>query len=150
MRVTDLNKRPVMDVATATTVGRIDDVVVDPSTRQLVGFSLRKTPGKASWLAWDRLKALGADAATIDNVEALTEGPDEEVPPALKHGKVIGGIVLTNQGLNLGNLVDVEFEADSGSVTSLVLDSGRILPADGLIGIGTYAMVVSHPPDAPG
>ncbi len=150
MRVTDLNKRAVMDVATATTVGRIDDVVVDPVSRQLVGFSLRKTPGKASWLAWDRLKALGVDAATVDTVEALTEGPDNDLPPALKRGKVIGGLVLTTGGLGLGNLVDVEFDADSGTVTGLVLQSGRTLPPDSLVGIGTYAMVVTHPTDSAG
>lgn len=150
MRVTDLNKRPVMDVSSATTVGRIDDVVVDPGTKQIVGFTLRKTPGKQSWLAWDRLKALGADAATVDTVEALTDGPDEEVAPPLKSGKVIAGIVLTNQGLSLGNLADVEFDPDSGTVTDLVLDTGRTMGADTLLGIGRYAMVVTHPPDAPG
>jgi uncharacterized protein YrrD len=150
MKVTDLNKRPVMDVATATTVGHIDDVVIDPANRQLVGFRLGKTPGNASWLAWDRLKALGADAVTVDNVEALTDGPDEDVRPALKQGKVIGGIVLTVQGVCLGNLADVEFEAESGAVTALLLDSGRTLDAEALIGIGSYAMVVTHPSDAPG
>ncbi len=149
MRVTDLNKRPVIDVATATTVGRIDDVVVDPASRQLVGLALRKTSGKASWLAWDRLKAMGVDAATIDTVDALTEGPEEEMPPALRRGKVIGGVVLTSGGLALGTLADVEFDPDSGLVTGLLLDGGRGLPAESLIGIGTYALVVSPPPDAP-
>ena len=149
MRVTDLNKHPVLDVSTATTVGRIDDVVIDPSTRQVVGFSLGKTPGTAAWLAWDRLKALGVDAATVDSVEALTEGPDADMPPALKRGKVIGGLVLTDQGLSLGDLVDVEFDPDSGRVTGLVLAGGRSLPADALRGIGRYAMVVTHPPDTP-
>jgi uncharacterized protein YrrD len=140
----------VLDVSSATTVGRIDDVVVDPSTRQLVGFSVRKTPGKASWLAWDRLKALGVDAVTVDSVEALSDRPDVDVAPPLRHGKVIGGLVLTDQGLSLGDLVDVEFEPDSGTLTALVLASGRTLPADSLRGIGSYAMVVTHPADVPG
>ncbi len=149
MRVTDLNKRPVLDVATATTVGRIDDVVVDPASRQLLGFTLRKTPGKASWLPWDRLQAMGADAATVDTVDALTEGPEEDTPPALRRGKVIGGVVLTSGGLSLGTLADIEFDPGSGLVTSLVLDGGRSLPAESLIGIGSYAMVVHPLPDAP-
>jgi uncharacterized protein YrrD len=149
VRITDLNKRPVMDLSSATTVGRIDDVIIDPVSRQLVGFELAKTPGKASYLAWDKLRALGSDAVTIENVDALTAEPDTVAPP-LKRGKVMGGIVLTDQGLSLGNLADVEFDADSGSVTGLVIDRDRVLPGDSLIGIGHYAMVVKSPADVPG
>lgn len=148
MKVTDLNKHPVLDVSSATTVGQIDDVVIDPSSRRLVGFVLRKTPNKASWLPWDSLKALGVDAATVDNADALADAPGDEVPPALKQQKVISGLVLSDQGLALGTLADVEFEPESGSVTGLVLSDGRTLPGDSLVGIGSYAMVVKHPDSA--
>jgi uncharacterized protein YrrD len=150
VRITDLNKRPVMDLSSATTVGRIDDVIIDPASRQLVGFELAKTPGKASYLAWDALRALGSDAVTIENVDALSATPNETAAPPLKRGKVMGGIVLTDQGFSLGNLADVEFDADSGAVTGLVIDDARVLPGDSLLGIGHYAMVVKSPADAPG
>jgi sporulation protein YlmC with PRC-barrel domain len=149
VRVSDLNKRPVMDLSSATTVGRVDDVIIDPATRQLVGFELAKTPGKASYLAWDKLRALGADAVTIEDVDALTAEPDTMAPP-LKRGKVMGGIVLTDQGYSLGNLSDVEFDAATGSVTGMVIDGDRVLPGESLLGIGHYAMVVTSPADAPG
>jgi sporulation protein YlmC with PRC-barrel domain len=148
VRITDLNKRPVMDLSSATTVGRIDDVIIDPARGQLVGFELAKTPGQASYLAWDALRALGRDAVTIENVDALTSTPDTVAPP-LKRGKVMGGIVLTDHGLSLGNLVDVEFDPDTGAVTGLVIDD-RVLPGDCLLGIGHYAMVVKSPADVPG
>jgi sporulation protein YlmC with PRC-barrel domain len=145
VKVTDLNKHPVLDVSSATTVGQIDDVVVDPSTRHVLGFSLRKTPGKETWLPWDGLKALGADAATIEGTDAIVIGPDETAPPALTRGKVIGGRVLTDQGLSLGTLADIDVDPESGTVTELILTSGHVIPGDSLRGIGSYATVVVHP-----
>jgi uncharacterized protein YrrD len=147
MRASEITKHPVLDVSSATTVGRIDDVVIDPADRQVLGFVLAKTAGKATWLAWDHLKALGRDAATIDSPDDLTE-PPESAPPGLKKGKVLGGRVLTDQGLELGTLADVEFDADSGLVAGLHLNTGRVLPGDSLRGVGSYATVVSHPEDA--
>jgi sporulation protein YlmC with PRC-barrel domain len=148
VRVTDLNKRKVLDVSSATTIGRIEDVVVDPTDRRVLGFRLRKTPGKMSWLAWEQLKALGPDALTVDSVEALTSGPDDESTPPLHHGKVIGGLVLTDEGLSLGALADVDFDADSGVVTALLLEDGRSMPGESLRGIGSYATMVAHPGDS--
>ena len=146
MRASDLTKHPVLDVSTATTVGSIQDVVVDPTERQILGFVLGKTAGKATWLEWSHLKALGTDAATIDGTDALAAAP-EQGPPALRKGNVVGGRVLTDQGLELGKLADVEFDADSGAVTALHLDRGGVVPGDALRGIGTYATMVRHPPD---
>jgi len=150
MRVSDIDRRSVLDVSTATSVGQIDDVVVDPVRRTIVGFSLRKAPGNASWLAWDRMKAIGTDAVTVDSAEALAAAPEAGLPPALKHDRVIGELVLSDQGYALGELLDVEFDPDSGAVTELVLGGGRALPADALRGIGHYAVVVGHPDSAPG
>ncbi len=48
----------------------------------------------------------------------------------------------------MGTLSDVEFDPDSGQVTSLVLDGERRVPASSLIGIGSYALVVAAPPDS--
>ncbi len=144
MNVSGLDKHPVLDVSTATTVGQIDDVVIDPASRAVLGFLLRKTPAKATWLSWANIKSLGTDAATIDNVDVLADGPGPEAAPALKKQKVIGGRVLTDEGLELGRLADVEFEPDSGAVTSLVLADGRALPGSLLLGIGSYATVVGH------
>jgi uncharacterized protein YrrD len=147
MKVSQLKKHPVLDISSATTVGQIDDVVVDPVKRQILGFTLHKAAGKENWLSWAQLKSFGADAATIETTDVLSTGPGEAAPRTLLRGKVIGGRVLTDQGLGLGSLADVEFDPGSGAVTALVLDGGHVLGGDSLRGIGTYATMVVHPGD---
>ena len=142
--MTELVGRPVLDLATATTVGAVDDAIVDPATGQVVGFDLRKTPGKPSWLGWDHVKALGADAVTVPSVEAITELPAER-GRLLRADKVIGGRVLTDQGVELAHLADVDLDPATGHVDSLLLADGGVVPAGDLLGIGHYATVVRAP-----
>ena len=142
MKFTDLVTHPVMDLATATSIGRIDDAVVDPSTRRLAGFVLKKTPVKADWLAWQHVSALGADALTVASADAI--GEREASGRLLRSDHVIGGRVLSDQGWELANLADIEFDAATGAVTALVLADGTSLEPGDLIGIGRYATIVKH------
>jgi sporulation protein YlmC with PRC-barrel domain len=142
MKFTELIARPVMDLSTATSVGRIDDAVIDPSTGRLVGFVLKKTPAKADWLAWDRVSALGADAVTVASADALTDR-GELTGRLLRSDHVVGGRVLSNQGWELASLADIELDPATGSTSSLMLADGRTVAAGDLIGIGRYATVVS-------
>ena len=143
MRFTELVGRPVMDLATATGVGHIDDAIVDPSNRRIVGFVLKKTPAKADWLPWEQVKALGADAVTVETAEAIVDRGAVAGHP-LRADKIIGGRVLTNQGWELANLADVELDPATGEVTGLVPADGATLPSGDLVGIGRYATVVNH------
>jgi sporulation protein YlmC with PRC-barrel domain len=138
MKFTELIARPVMDLSTATSVGRIDDAVIDPSTGRLVGFVLKKTPAKADWLAWDKVSALGADAVTVANADAITDR-GEQAGRRLRSDHVVG-----NQGWELASLADLELDPATGITSSLVLADGKTVAAGDLIGIGRYATVVSH------
>ena len=40
MNLSDINGRRVLDLTTATNVGTVADVVLDPGTRRIVGFTL--------------------------------------------------------------------------------------------------------------
>jgi sporulation protein YlmC with PRC-barrel domain len=143
VKFTELVGHPVLDLATATTVGRIDDAVVDPSTGRLGGFVLKKTPAKADWLPWDRINALGADAMTVAGVDAIADWSAALGHP-LRADHVIGGRVLTDQGWELAHLADIDLDPATGQVTSLLLDDGTTFGLTDLIGIGRYATVVKH------
>ena len=144
MKFTELVGRPVLDLATATTIGTVNDAMVDPVTGRVVGFDLRKTPGKASWLGWDQVKAVGADAVTVDALDAVTEAPADR-GRLLRSGKIIGGRVLTDQGVALAHLVDVDLDPSTGQVDTLVLGDGATVASADLLGIGSYATVVRNP-----
>src|SRR5680860_1282577 len=105
MRFSELDKHHVVDLGTATTVAQLADAAVDAASRRVTGFTLRKTPGRQNWLAWDQLHALGPDAATIGGLDALSDAPTDAV--LLREGGVIGRRVLTDGGVELGALADV-------------------------------------------
>ncbi|MGI8764078.1 MAG: PRC-barrel domain-containing protein [Ilumatobacteraceae bacterium] len=143
MNVSELVGRPVLDLSTATTAGRIDDIVVDPASRCVAGFRLAKTSGPSTWLAWDNVAAVGADAVTIERPDLLTEEPNGS-GRGVRSDKVLGGRLLTDEGRDVGPLADIEIDAESGAVRSLIVPTGRMAP-EALLGIGSYATIVHDP-----
>jgi sporulation protein YlmC with PRC-barrel domain len=131
--------RPVLDLATATTVGKIDDIDVDPTTKRAVGFRIAKG-SSGDWLAWDRIAAIGPDAVTIESADRLEAYAADPSRRGLKANGAIGGRVLTDQGREVGSLNDVDID-DEGAMVSLLVGDRRV-EADDLLGIGSYATVV--------
>jgi len=142
VNLTGIIGRPVLDLSTATTIGRVDDVVVDATARRVVGFLRGKVTGTATWLTWEAMTALGADAITIAGLGDLQVAPDGA--SGLKAAKALGGRVLTDGGRELSTLVDLDVDPTTGDVTALSLGD-RTLPAEALLGVGSYATVVADP-----
>jgi uncharacterized protein YrrD len=140
MNATELLGRPVLDLATATTAGRVDDVVIDPATRRVRGLRIAKAAAGADWLAWDDIAAIGPDAVTIQAAERITSFDAADAGRSLRGDGALGGRVLTDEGRGRGVLDDVEFD-DAGDLVALLVASDRVVPDD-LIGIGSYATVV--------
>jgi len=140
----ELIGRPIMDLTTATTVGNIDDVVVDPNGRRVSGLRLGKKGSAAGdWLTWDRITAVGPDAVTIQAANQVETFVDDPSRRGLRGNGALGGRVLTDQGREIGVLDDVTIE-DDGSLTSLVVGTVNVGSED-LLGIGSYATVVRDP-----
>jgi sporulation protein YlmC with PRC-barrel domain len=136
--------RPVLDLATATTVGHVDDVDVDPAARRAIGFHLAKSSA-GDWLSWDQITAIGPDAVTIQSAEAVATYAADPARRMLRKGGALGGRVLTDQGREVGSLNDVEID-DDGAIVSLLVGDRRV-EADDLLGIGSYASVVRDTTD---
>ncbi len=111
MNVSELLGKPVLDLSTATTVGRIDDVVLDVPGRRLHGLRVGKSTGAGEWLAWDDIKAVGSDAVTIDAVDRVGAIPAELPGCWLRGDKALGGRVLSDGGRELGSLTDIDLDA---------------------------------------
>jgi uncharacterized protein YrrD len=140
----ELIGRPVLDLATATTVGTVDDVVIDPAGRRAAGLRLgKKASAPGDWLAWERISAIGPDAVTIETADRAEAFVDDPARRALRGAGALGGRVLTDQGREIGVLDDVTIE-DDGSVTSLVVGTMTVASQD-MLGIGSYATVVRDP-----
>jgi uncharacterized protein YrrD len=132
--------RGVMDLATATTVGRVDDVVIDAATRRVIAFRIGKVASSGTWLPFEQITALGADAITVSDAGLIVDTP-ADAPLGIVQHKALGGRVLTEQGREIGPLHDVDVD-ETGAVTGLDVAGGVVAAAD-LLGIGSYATVVA-------
>lgn len=145
MRFSESRKRQVVGTSDASQVGRLRHFVVSPSNRTVTALVLDKTPGDEVLVDWSELQAFGRDAITVTSAESFRapHGQDEE--QAIK-GKldVLGKPVLTERGDGLGELEDVDFDAETGEITALQTSREEVR-GHRLIGVGSYAVVVSAP-----
>lgn len=141
MLASDAKGMSVVSTATAETVGKVHEVVVDPTVRRVVALRLRKTPGDADLLAWADIKAFGADAVTVPQASVLQSPASQLAVLGDKHHAVLGKRVLTESGDALGEVEDVEFDPADGSVISLRTPGVKVAGSR-LVSIGSYAAVV--------
>jgi len=142
IRFSDIVGNPVMDTSTATTVGKVEAPIIDPVTRRVIGFRVKKSKGPGDVLLWESLAGLGPDALTVSSADQIAEAPAELKDRSGKKLDVLKRAVLTDHGHPLGKVRDVEFDPADGRVTSLMLKDSFV---DGtrLLGIGKYAVVVT-------
>jgi sporulation protein YlmC with PRC-barrel domain len=149
MRVTEVHGRKVVNLEDAETLGRVDRYVVDPSKRAVVALRLSKVKGDACFLSWTDLHTFGPDAVTVSKASCLRPAADEaEERAASNELQVIGKLVLTQSGTALGKDVDVEVDPESGTIVALDLGEAGTVAGDRIIGLGSYALIVSDAPPA--
>jgi sporulation protein YlmC with PRC-barrel domain len=140
MRFSEATGRQVVSTSTAKTVGVIDEFIVDARRRAVVAISLKKTEG-GDTLLWTDIAAFGADAVTVTSVAKIVDAAPAIVALSGKESRLVGKRVLTADGDDIGTVDDVEFDADTGTITSLLLAGGDVAGAR-LVGVGSYAVVV--------
>jgi uncharacterized protein YrrD len=139
-RFSEATGRQVVSTSTAATLGKVDEFLIDPSARSVVALRLKKA-GDGDTVRWADISAFGADAVTVPGADALTEiGPDLAELTGKDH-RVLGKRVLSTAGDELGTIEDVEFDPETGTITTLLLTVGQVAGVR-LIGVGSYAVVV--------
>jgi sporulation protein YlmC with PRC-barrel domain len=140
MRFSEALGRKVVSLATAETVGLLDEFVVDPRSRRVVALGVKKSPS-GSALHWDDIESFGPDAVTVSDADKIA-GPDRDVDRLSgKDHHFLGKRVLLTVGDEVGQVDDVEFDPNSGELIAIVLAGGDI-DANRLVGVGSYAVVV--------
>ena len=140
MLFSEATGRKVVSIATAQSVGRIDEFAVDPATHTIRALVLGKASG-GHVLRWDAIAAFGADAVTVTGADVTDEGDEQIEALSGKHHRMLGKRVLTTRGDDLGSLADVEFDAGTGEILALHLKDHTV-EGGHLRGVGSYAVVV--------
>ncbi|HET9829221.1 MAG TPA: PRC-barrel domain-containing protein [Nocardioidaceae bacterium] len=146
MLFSEARGRKVVSSSTASTVGKVSRLVIDPTTRAVAGVQLKKKTERGDMLRWSDITAFGADAVTVTDADRVGDGGDTVQALSGKAHRVLGKRVLTSTGDELGTVADVDFDATSGALIALLVDGGTEVEAARLVGVGSYAVVVRDGP----
>jgi uncharacterized protein YrrD len=108
-------------------VGKVKDLVVDPSGRQVLGFVVSEGLFKSTKVApWMGVQAIGPDSvilAAATGIVKAAETPD--IKSVLDKDLSIRGIRLqTTTGKDLGKIDDFQFDERTGAVLGYELAGG--------------------------
>lgn len=143
MLFSQARKRDVVNTATATRVARVDGFVVLTGPARVALLRLGKVKGAGTLLGWDDVQGFGPDAVTVSTDAVIRPARDALEQRAENSDlEILGKRVLTERGTELGTVTDVDFDPETGAVTSLITKTETI-PGQRLIGLGNYAAVVS-------
>lgn len=141
MRFSEARRHRVVSTTSAVTVGRVDGFVVDAPNARVLALKLKKTPGDADLLRWSELTAFGRDAVTVPDDGVFTGAEGELATLADSDHEILGKLVLTDTGVAVGKLEDVDFDVSDGTVTTLITERSEV-PGSTMIAIGGYAVMV--------
>jgi len=143
MLFTQAQGKAIMDLTTAETVGTVAACTVAPSPPRITGLRLKTRGRRRHTLDWNNIQSFGPDAVAIEEADRIRDEKNiDPGDPAHAAHDPIGKAILTETGLNKGTVLDIEFDERSGRIHHLLTDEEQI-PADDLLGVGSYAVVVS-------
>lgn len=141
MRYTDARNRPVVNTQSATTVGALSGVIVDPATARVIALRVKKSHGAGDTVHWEDVIAFGTDAVTVESNDVLVKPRGRAAQLDNKAAEVVGKRILTDEGTEVGTVADIDFDPDTGQVLSLVGSAG-VIAGSRLVGCGSYAVIV--------
>jgi sporulation protein YlmC with PRC-barrel domain len=125
---------PVLTLTEADEIGVLKSLTVDAPAGVVTHVRVRRRHSRReSVLAWGALHAVGPDAVLVRSTAAPSEVPPHRELPGLR--------ILTETGDGLGTVQDVVFEPETGRIEAIRTAHGD-LPADRLLGLGDYALVI--------
>lgn len=135
--------RKVVSTADAESIGSVDHLVLDASAHRVLGIVLGAGK-KARIVEWSGITGFGPDAVMVKGDAARAPGDERERRAAGGAFDVIGRRTLSDEGNELGRFADVTFDAGTGALVEISVADAS-LPASALLGVGSYAVVVSAP-----
>ena len=140
MRWSHARGSEVVDTSTAESIGRIEDVIIDSDRSCIIGVVVGQ-----KILPLSEVGGIGTDALTVPDAGLLRE-PENDTEQAAVVGATgpLSKPVYTEDGYTLGPLQDLEFDAESGEITRVIL-AGDDLSGGRLLGVGSFAVMVTSP-----
>lgn len=135
----------VVDTTTADRVGKVEGLVADPGTATVVAVIVDDQV-----VSWSDGGGLGKDAFTLKGADML-RAPESDLERLTIDGAgdPLGKTVITEEGVDIGVVDDIDFDSQTGVIEGLILSDDEI-KGSRLVGIGSFAVMVSSPTRASG
>jgi len=141
---------PVMALDSGVTIAHVEDLIVDPSRRQVLALVIQEgaftKPARA--IPFGRIAATGPDAVLVPNVKVSLEIDRDPVLKGLDNAqKVQGTAVMSDAGRKVGTVEDMLIDDHTGEIKSYELLVGdgekQSLPGDGVVTLGRDVLYVT-------
>jgi uncharacterized protein YrrD len=139
MLLSDIRNRRIMATGTATTVGKVVDIVVDARNSVVTAIRAERTSG-GDTLHWTDITRFGSDAVMVGSPDAVGAPAGRTAEILAGDHELVGKRLLTDAGDELGTVTDIAFDEDDGRVTAIRTADGSV--SGSLLGCGRYAVVV--------
>lgn len=129
----DVIGKVVVTYDTGKKIQRIIDLIFDRKRNQLLGFLVEEKGlfRDAKAIPLQEVQAIGLDAIVVRSQESIIEAHHiPAIAEILRHNIVLRGTrILTTEGLDLGELVDLFFDEQSGLVEGYEVSGGMFADA---------------------
>jgi uncharacterized protein YrrD len=134
--------RKVVSRSSAQVLGSLSHLMVEASLRQVTVVIIGRGR-KAKVVEFRDITSFGPDAVLVADEGALrSPATDRERMVAEGKLELLGKRALTDMGEEVGRVDDVTFDPGTGTIESLRVGDQDI-PADALLGLGSYAAVIA-------
>lgn len=127
VKASDLLGRAVVSREGGRGLGRVKDVVVDHSGKQMLGIVVSEPFLRSARVAlWASVLAVGPHSVVLDTARSVVDSADApEIKSVLDKGTRIRGLTLqTTAGKEIGRIEDLQFDEESGLVLGYELSGG--------------------------
>lgn len=128
MRIEELKEKPVVSIASGTKLGAVHDFLLDDSYLQIAAVVIGRGGlfgGHKQAVAYSSIHGIGPDAVMVNGLSAVQEvgdsGPLGNVHPM----DAMEQQVMSESGVDLGRVLEMEFEPQTGAMISLCFAAHR-------------------------
>ena len=147
MNTDTLTGMTVLSLAGGTRLGKIEGVAIDPQSLQVVALRIAAN-GQRALVPWESLQGIGKDAVTVPDEHgarwSLPAGGANSLPDI---GDLRNLRVVDEAGKVVGKVRDLDFDAGTGKIISLITHEGGILGIGGTTSTIPAGAVVSLGPE---
>ncbi len=139
MKFSELKGLAIIDLEDARKLGDLEDLLLDPGTRQVLGLKVKKSGlfSSALLIPIAGLKNVGADAITVVYAASSEAGHNQTFPsdaapanPDLQNlialSQTLDNQVITDSGTLVGHIKDVELDRSNLSIVGYEVSVGNI------------------------